>query len=110
MFAKVEVLLPAKNQTLYVPATGISYAPYGDSVYVIEKKRDPKTKKDELVLRQQFVRLGDSRGDFVAVTEGLKKGEEIVSTGAFKLRNGLNVVVDNKLAPKPELAPTPGDS
>lgn len=110
MFAKVEVLLPAKKQTLYVPATGISYAPYGDSVYVIEKKHDPKTKKDELVLRQQFIRLGDSRGDFVAVTEGLKKGEEIVSTGAFKLRNGLNVVVDNKLAPKPELAPTPGDT
>ncbi len=53
-----------------------------------------------LVLRQQFIRTGETRGDFVAVTEGLKKGEQVVSTGVFKLRNGMNVVVDNKLAPK----------
>ncbi len=110
MFAKVEVLLPEKNTTLYIPATSVSYAPFGDSVYLIEKKRDDKTKKDGLVLRQQFIRLGEARGDFVAVTEGLKKGQEIVGTGAFKLRNGLDVVVDNKLAPKPQLAPTPADS
>jgi membrane fusion protein (multidrug efflux system) len=110
MFAKVEVVLPEKNSTLYIPATGIAYAPYGDSVYVIEKKKNEQTKKDELVLRQQFIRLGESRGDFVAVTEGLKVGEEIVSTGAFKLRNGMSVVVDNKLAPKPKLEPTPGDT
>ncbi|MGH8164607.1 MAG: efflux RND transporter periplasmic adaptor subunit, partial [Rhodanobacteraceae bacterium] len=106
MFARVEVVLPEKNSTLYIPATGVAYAPYGDSVYVIEKKKNEQTKKDELVLRQQFIRLGESRGDFVAVTEGLKAGQEIVSTGAFKLRNGLSVVVDNKLAPKPQLEPT----
>lgn len=110
MFAKVEVLLPQKVSTLYLPATAVSYAPYGDSVYVIEKKQNKETKKDELILRQQFIRLGESRGDFVAVKEGLKKGQEIVSTGAFKLRNGMDVVVDNKLAPKPQLAPTPGNT
>lgn len=110
MFAKVEVLLPQKISTLFIPATAVSYAPFGDSVYVIEKKQNKETKKDELVLRQQFIRLGESRGDFVAVTEGLKKGQEVVGTGAFKLRNGLNVVVDNKLAPKPQLAPTPGNT
>ena len=77
---------------------------------MIEKKKDEKTKKEGLVLRQQFIRLGEARGDFVAVTEGLKKGEEVVGTGAFKLRNGLNVVVDNKLAPKPQLAPKPGNT
>lgn len=110
MFAKVEVLLPEKVTTLFVPATAISYAPFGDSVYVIEKKKDEKTKKEGLVLRQQFIRLGEARGDFVAVTEGLKKGQEIVSTGAFKLRNGMDVTVDNKLAPKPELHPQPSDT
>ena len=110
MFAKVEVLLPEKNSVLYIPATSVAYAPYGDSVYVIEKKHDEETKQDELVLRQQFVRLGETRGDFVAVTEGLKAGQEVVSTGAFKLRNGMNVVIDNKLAPKAQLNPTPSDT
>jgi membrane fusion protein, multidrug efflux system len=110
MFAKVEVLLPEKNSVLYIPATSVAYAPYGDSVYLIEKKHDEKTKQDELVLRQQFVRLGETRGDFVAVTEGLKAGQEVVSTGAFKLRNGMNVVIDNKLAPKAQLNPTPSDT
>ncbi|HEY1769719.1 MAG TPA: efflux RND transporter periplasmic adaptor subunit [Chthoniobacterales bacterium] len=110
MFARVQVMLPEKNSTLYIPATAVAYAPYGDSVYVIEKKQNEKTKKDELILRQQFVRLGDRRGDFVAVTEGLKEGQEIVSTGAFKLRNGLDVVIDNKLSPTPELHPSPSDT
>ena len=110
MFAKVEVLLPEKNSVLYIPATSVAYAPYGDSVYVIEKKHNEETKQDELVLRQQFVRLGETRGDFVAVTEGLKAGQEVVSTGAFKLRNGMNVVIDNKLAPKGQLNPTPSDT
>lgn len=110
MFARVQVVLPQKNSTLYIPETAVAYAPYGDSVYVIEKKRNEKTKKEELVLRQQFIRLGETRGDFVAVTDGLKEGQQVVSTGAFKLRNGLNVVIDNKLAPHPELAPSPPDT
>lgn len=107
MFARVKVLLPQKIATLYIPATAVSYAPFGDSVYLIEKKRDEKTKKESLVLRQQFIRTGETRGDFVAVTEGLKEGQEIVSTGVFKLRNSMSVVVDNKLAPNPKLSPSP---
>ena len=110
MFGRVRVSLPQQNETLYIPATAISYAPYGNSVYVIEKKHDEKTKKDELILRQQFVRTGETRGDNVAVTEGLKEGDEVVGTGVFKLRNGLNVVVDNKLAPNSQMTPTPADS
>ena len=110
MFARVKVLLPQKNQILYIPATAVAYAPYGNSVYIIEKKHDEKTKQDDLTIRQQFVRTGETRGDFVAVTEGLKKGEQVVSTGVFKLRNGLKVVVDNTLAPKTEMAPKPADS
>ncbi len=110
MFARVQLLLPQKNPTLFIPATAVAYAPFGDSVYVIEKKKNEKTKKDELILRQQFIRLGETRGDFVAVTEGIKKGQEIVSTGAFKLRNGMDVAVDNTLAPKAQLAPKPDDT
>jgi membrane fusion protein (multidrug efflux system) len=110
MFARVRVLLPETKPTLFIPATAVSYAPFGNSVYVIEKKHDDKTNKDSLILRQQFIRTGETRGDFVAVTEGLKVGDEVVSTGVFKLRNGMDVVVDNKLAPKPEIAPTPADT
>lgn len=110
MFSRVKVLLPQNKPTLFIPATAVSYAPYGNSVYVIEKKHDDKTGKDALLLRQQFIRTGETRGDFVAVTENLKKGDEIVSTGVFKLRNGMDVVIDNKLAPKPEEAPKPADT
>ena len=110
MFARVRVLLPQQNATLFIPATAVSYAPYGNSVYIIEKKKDEKTQKDSLVIRQQFIRTGETRGDFVAVKEGLKLGDEIVSTGVFKLRNGMNVAVDNTLAPKPEEAPKPADT
>lgn len=107
MFARVSVLLPEKKPTLFVPTTAVAYAPYGDSAYVIEKKKDEKTGKDSLVVRQQFIRTGEARGDFVAVTDGLKEGDEVVSTGVFKMRNGMDVAVDNKLAPKAKLSPEP---
>lgn len=110
MFGRVKVLLPQKHPTLFIPATAVSYAPYGNSVFVIEKKSDEKTKQENLILRQQFIRTGETRGDFVAVTNGLKADEQVVSTGVFKLRNGMNVVVDNTLAPKSEIAPKPLDS
>lgn len=110
MFARVRVLLPQKVRTLFIPATAVSYAPYGNSVYVIEQKKDEKSGKDALFIRQQFIRTGEARGDFVAVTEGLKAGDQVVSTGVFKLRNGMEVAVDNKLAPRPEEAPKPADT
>lgn len=110
MFTRVRILLPEANPTLFLPTTAIAYAPYGNSVYVIEKKKDDKTGKDSLAARQQFVRTGETRGDFVAVTEGVKEGQEVVSTGVFKMRNGIDVVVDNKLAPKDSLSPTPPNS
>jgi len=110
MFAKVEVELPEKNKTLVVPGSAISYAPFGDSVFVIEKKKDEKTGKESQTIRQQFVRVGEARGDFVAITEGLKANETIVSTGVFKLRNGMPVAINNDLAPKPQVNPTPADT
>ncbi len=110
MFVKADVILPEKSKTLVIPGSAVSYAPYGNSVYVIEKKKDPKTGKESQSIRQQFVRVGESRGDFVSITEGLKAGETLVATGVFKLRNGMAVVINNDLAPKPQLNPTPADS
>src|SRR6266513_3534206 len=107
MFAKVDVVVPRKEPVLAIPATAISYAPYGDSVFVIEKKKDEKTGKESQVLRQQFVRIGEARGDFVSITKGLEDGQQIVGTGVFKLRNGMPVVINNDLAPKPQLNPKP---
>lgn len=110
MFVTVAVGVPDRQRVLAIPATAVLYAPYGDSVFVIET---PKTGgagpggKGGSVLRQQFVRLGEKRGDFVAVSSGLKEGETIVSTGVFKLRNGQAVVVDNKLAPDFRERPAP---
>jgi membrane fusion protein, multidrug efflux system len=110
MFAKVDVVLPRKAPVLVVPATAIAYAPYGDSVFVIEKKKDRKNGKESQAIRQQFIRTGETRGDFVVVTQGLKPGETIVSSGVFKLRNGMPVVINNELAPKPQFSPAPAQT
>lgn len=110
MFAKVEVVLPEKHKTLVIPGSAVSYAPYGDSVYVIEKKKDSKTGKESRTIRSQVVRVGEARGDFVSITAGLKPDELVVSTGVFKLRNGMTVTINNDLAPKPQVNPTPVDS
>jgi membrane fusion protein, multidrug efflux system len=103
MFVNVAVALPGRRQVQVIPATAVLYAPYSDSVFIVEDAKDHKSK----VLRQQFVRLGEKRGDFVAVNSGLKGGETIVSTGVFKLRNGQAVVINNKLAPSFSASPKP---
>ena len=110
MFAKVDVMLPETKKAIVIPGSAVSYAPFGDSVYVIERQKDPKSGHESLVLRQQFVRIGEVRGDFVSVTQGLKAGQEVVGTGVFKLRNGMVVTINNDLAPKPELNPKPTDT
>jgi membrane fusion protein (multidrug efflux system) len=109
MFADVEVVLPHEEEVLAIPATAVLYAPYGDSVFVVEDKKDDETGQATKVLRQQIVRLGNTRGDFVSVVSGLKAGELVVTTGAFKLRANTTVVVDNTLAPKAQLAPHPAN-
>ncbi len=104
MFVNVALGLPVRQKVLTIPATSVLYAPFGDSVFIVEEGQGKTGGK---VLRQQFVRLGDKRGDFVAVTSGLTGGETIVSTGVFKLRNGQSAVVDNRLAPPFSQRPTP---
>ncbi len=114
MFVTVEVIKPTQAQVVAVPATAIVHASFGDSVFVVEDKKpgspgvdktpDGKTIK---IARQQFVRTGAARGDFVAITKGVTAGQQVVSAGAFKLRNNAPIVVDNSVQAKPELAPTP---
>lgn len=110
MFARVEVLLPEDKAVQVIPETAVLSAPYGDSVYVIESRPAGTNGPAGLVVRQQLIRTGPARGDFVSVESGLKVGERIVSSGIFKLRNGMSVVENNTLVPKSTNAPRPADS
>ena len=110
LFVNVEVVLSGRRDVIVIPATAVLYAPYSDSVFVVRETKNEKTGANELVLNQQFVKLGEKRGDFVAVLSGISGGETIVSTGVFKLRNGQTAVVNNELAPDFQLAPDPGDN
>jgi membrane fusion protein (multidrug efflux system) len=107
MFVSVEVMLARSDDVLIIPAAAILFAPHGASIFVVEE--DPAAGSDALVLRQQPIQLGARRGDFVVVTQGLKGGERIVATGAFKLRPGTQVVIDNRLTPEFSLTPKPGE-
>ena len=109
MFGNVEVLLPTKLDVLAIPATAVLYAPYGDTVFVIDAVADETSGKEQLILRQQIVRLGETHGDFVSVTKGLKEGEKVVTSGVFKLRPKMAVVIDNSLAPEAKMAPKPSN-
>jgi membrane fusion protein (multidrug efflux system) len=92
-----------------LPASAISYAPYGNSVFIVGDVKGPKGVTYRGV-RQQFVKLGAGRGDQVAVVDGIKPGEEVVSSGVFKLRNGAAIVVNNSKRPANDPAPRPEDS
>jgi membrane fusion protein (multidrug efflux system) len=107
MYVRVEVLLPEELPVLVIPATAVLSAPFGDSVYLVESKPGKDPAKPQLTVRQQFIRTGRARGDFVTVESGLKAGERVVSVGLFKLRNGMTVVENNSLVPKGEKSPTP---
>ncbi|HLK37807.1 MAG TPA: efflux RND transporter periplasmic adaptor subunit [Polyangiaceae bacterium] len=116
MFVDVSVILPAKDTVVAVPATAVVRASYGDSVFVVEDAKDPQGRPQvrpdgqaSRIARQQFVRLGPMRGDFVAIAEGVKPGEEVVVAGAFKLRNRGRVIVDNQVSLHPELEPHPAN-
>lgn len=106
MFANVTVVSGEHDRVLTIPSTAVMYAPYGDSVFTIEEQKGAGGAKGTVV-RQKFVRLGERRGDLVAVIAGLAPGERVVSSGAFKLRNGVAVAVNDSLAPDAQLAPRP---
>lgn len=107
MFLRVSLILPEERKVVSIPATAVVHASYGDSVFAVEQKPGPDGKPHP-VARQKFVKLGEARGDFVSVLEGVKPGEEVVTAGAFKLRNGLPLRIDNQSVKlEPKLAPTP---
>ncbi|WP_373498859.1 efflux RND transporter periplasmic adaptor subunit [Desulfococcus sp.] len=107
MFANVAVVMPDPKPVIVIPETAVLFAPYSDSVFIVEEQKSETDGKPALVLRQQFVRLGEKQGDFAAVVSGLEDGQTVVSTGVFKLRNGQSVVVDNTLSPEFKTAPKP---
>ena len=109
MFVQVEFGVGAPRDVVTLPASAISYAPYGDSVFVITDMKDPKGQTYRGV-RQQFVKVDGSRGDQVAVVSGVNQGDEVVTSGVFKLRNGAAVTVNNKVQPENNPAPKPADS
>jgi membrane fusion protein (multidrug efflux system) len=110
MFVNVAVVLPAQQSVIAIPATAVLYAAYSDSVFIVEDPPAEKAGAPAKVLRQQFVQLGEKRGDFLAVVSGVQAGQAVVSTGVFKLRNGQAVVVDNSLAPEFKLDPKPEEN
>jgi membrane fusion protein (multidrug efflux system) len=109
MFARVEIFEGGEDEILRIPLTAVFRAPYGDSVFVVLEK-DGSDGKKEMFVEQRFIRTGRTMGDFIAVTEGLKAGDTVVSAGTFKLRNGMGVNIDNSLAPLPQTLPKPGNS
>ena len=108
MFVQARVMVGAGRQVVALPASAINYAPYGDSVFVLADLKNPKGQPYRGV-RQQVVKLGPARGDQVAVVSGLNAGEEVVTSGVFKLRNGVAVQVNNKVQPANSPAPKPED-
>lgn len=108
MFANVDVFSSESKPVLIIPATAVIFAPYGDSVFAIEDQKG-RSGMPAKVAQQKFVRLGERRGDFVAVASGLSAGEAIVSAGAFKLRNGMPLAVNDAPGPEASLSPKPTD-
>jgi membrane fusion protein (multidrug efflux system) len=106
MFVRAEVVLPQKADVVAVPQTAVVHASYGDSVFIGQDKPGPDGKPRK-VAQQAFVKLGQTRGDFVAVVDGLQADQEVVTAGAFKLRNGIPLKVKNEGGPVPSLNPTP---
>ena len=109
MFAAVQVVLPERDGVIMVPATSVEYAPYGDSVFVIETMKDPSG-KEYVGVREQSVTLGRTRGDQVEILKGLNPGEQIATSGIFKLRQGGAVKIENSVQPGNNPAPKPTDS
>ena len=109
MFVESRVHLGASEPVISLPASAINYAPYGNSVFVVKTMKNPAGKQYQGV-EQQFVKIGSSRGDQVAITSGIEAGQQIVTSGVFKLRNGAAVQINNNVQPANNPAPKPEDS
>jgi membrane fusion protein (multidrug efflux system) len=110
MFVQVELPLGQPRDVIPLPASAINYAPYGDSVFVVSDIKDEKSGKTYKGVRQQIVKIEGSRGDQVAIVSGLKPGDEVVSAGAFRLRNAAPVEINNTVQPSNSSHPNPAES
>jgi membrane fusion protein (multidrug efflux system) len=126
LFARVHIALPKSDTFVVVPQTAVSYNPYGNSVYVVQEaaagspasppeptqgaETAPSKQAPTLVVTRRLIKTGPTRGDFVAVVEGLKPGERVATSGLLKLRNDAVVVVNNKVTPAADLQPAPPES
>jgi membrane fusion protein (multidrug efflux system) len=109
-FVDTKMVVGSTDDVVAIPASSINHAPYGDSVYIVSQLKDPKSGKEYKGVRQQFVKVGPGRGDQVAILSGIKPGEEVVTSGVFKLRNGASVQVNNETQPGNNPAPKPEES
>jgi len=113
LFARASIGLAKTASVVTIPQTSVSYNPYGNSVYVIQsvKGKDADGKvSDELVVRRRFIKTGETRGDLVVVTDGLKAGEQVATSGLLKLQNDSKVKINNTVQPSASATPTPTDS
>ena len=113
-FAHVGFALGGERQVVVIPQTAVCFNPYGNAVFVISKvkRKDGETDMqgkpltgDKLIVTQRFVKTGATRGDLVAITDGLKPGEQVVTSGLLKLRNDAEVTINNKVQPSAEAQP-----
>ena len=116
MFATVAIVLPPKPAAIVIPVTSLVHASFGDSIFIIEEKKDDAGApvagadgKPAKVARQQFVKIAETRGDYVAVVDGVTAGQDVVTSGAFKLRNGSGVTINNDVKLNPDVAPHPAN-
>jgi membrane fusion protein, multidrug efflux system len=109
MFLQVQAVLGDATPVIALPSSAVAHAPYGDSVFIIQQMQG-KDGRSYRGVRQQFVKLGNERGDQVAIVSGVKEGDEVATSGVFKLRNGAAVVVNNQVQPSNNPAPKPEDS
>jgi membrane fusion protein, multidrug efflux system len=109
MFVNTELPLSKKTSHIVLPITAIQFAPYGDMIYIIEEMKGPDGKTFRGV-RQQVVKVGETKGDRVAILSGVKVGEEVATSGVFKLRPGIPVQVNNTIQPANSESPAPEDT
>lgn len=110
MYSSIEVVLPESDDVLMIPTTAVNFATYGDSVFIIESSKNENAQSESMTVRQQFVQLGERRGDFVSVIKGLEQGQMVVSEGVFKVRNGAAVVLQEAGKINPSLEPNPDNT
>jgi membrane fusion protein (multidrug efflux system) len=109
MYASVEIKAGTVMKYLTLPQTAVTFNPYGETVFIVEKTGESPEGKPVLTVRQAFVTVGPTRGDQIAILKGVKEGETVVTGGQIKLKNGSMVIINNEIQPSNEPAPKPAD-